>query len=234
VWLESQVSVERLVAARVCVHEHGAVRLDHHEPSRLGENGGQPAGVEHLAAGHDQSHAGRKLLSQSDRCGRGPKACGRAAAGHGGLLTGLVSVRLVMCERSLSSHRFRRSQVEPAQAVTTVRSPTRNRSQHRRSSCRHRQRSWPSVRRLQPSSATRLRVQRGCRTDSSPPQGQDASLKSSGLGVGGPGGNGLSVQARPLINTLSSRPRRARSGTPPSWSTVPPGIPPRVFASCAL
>ena len=57
--------VQRLEATGVGMDEHRAVGLDHHEPRRLGQEGGQPAGVGDLAAGDDQAHAGT-VLSLSD------------------------------------------------------------------------------------------------------------------------------------------------------------------------
>jgi hypothetical protein len=49
--------VQRLVAARVGVHEHRAVGLDHQQPQRLGEPGGQATGVFDRATGDDEAHA---------------------------------------------------------------------------------------------------------------------------------------------------------------------------------
>ena len=48
--------VLRLVPAGVGVDHHRAVRLDHHEPQRLRQDGGQATGVDDLAAGDDQAH----------------------------------------------------------------------------------------------------------------------------------------------------------------------------------
>ena len=58
--------VQRLVPAGVGVHEHRAVGLDHQQPQRLGQMGGQAAGVVDGAAGDDQAHRG-KVLSPSCR-----------------------------------------------------------------------------------------------------------------------------------------------------------------------
>jgi hypothetical protein len=38
------------------VDEDGAVRLHDQEPGRLGEERGEPTGVEHFAAGDDEAH----------------------------------------------------------------------------------------------------------------------------------------------------------------------------------
>ena len=48
-----------LEAAGVGVDHHGAVGLEHEQPQRLGQHGGQAAGVADLAAGDDQAHEPR-------------------------------------------------------------------------------------------------------------------------------------------------------------------------------
>ena len=50
--------VLRLEAACVCVDEERAVRLQHQQPHRLGQDGVETAGVGDLTAGDDQAHPG--------------------------------------------------------------------------------------------------------------------------------------------------------------------------------
>jgi AbrB family looped-hinge helix DNA binding protein len=61
--------VLRLVAARVGMDHHRAVALDHHEPQRLGQDGGQAAGVPDLTAGDDQAHRARQDMAGGGRAG---------------------------------------------------------------------------------------------------------------------------------------------------------------------
>ena len=51
--------VERLVGAAVGVDQHRAVRLEHQHARRERQVGGQPPGIVHLAARHDDPHDGR-------------------------------------------------------------------------------------------------------------------------------------------------------------------------------
>ena len=62
--------VLRLVAAVVGVDHHRAVALDHDQPQRLGQDGGQAARVADLAAGDDQAHRARTLAPVADDRGR--------------------------------------------------------------------------------------------------------------------------------------------------------------------
>ena len=48
--------VERLVAAAIGVHEHGAIGLDDQQPGGERKMGGEPAGVVHAAPGDDEPH----------------------------------------------------------------------------------------------------------------------------------------------------------------------------------
>ncbi len=48
--------VQRLVAAAVGVHEHGAVGFQHQQARRNRQHGVQPARVDDLAAGDDEAH----------------------------------------------------------------------------------------------------------------------------------------------------------------------------------
>jgi hypothetical protein len=41
------------------VDQHRAVGLDHDQPQRVRQQGAQPAGILHLAAGDDQAHVGK-------------------------------------------------------------------------------------------------------------------------------------------------------------------------------
>src|SRR4051794_19376710 len=103
--------VERLVAAGVVVHEHGAVGLEDEEPDRLRQHGREPAGVGHFAAGHDEAHAaeptvpfghGRNLVpavcrSDLSEPGSGMLQCRiqsarRVRLGHGWYLVPAVAV----------------------------------------------------------------------------------------------------------------------------------------------
>src|SRR5439155_1225322 len=59
------LDLDRDPAAGVVVNEDRPVRLQHHEAHRLGENGVEPPGVDDLAAGDEQAHAGN-VLSLSD------------------------------------------------------------------------------------------------------------------------------------------------------------------------
>ena len=54
--------VERLVAAGVGVHEHRPVGLEHEQARRLRQEGGQPAGVDDLAAGDDEAHGPHRTV----------------------------------------------------------------------------------------------------------------------------------------------------------------------------
>jgi hypothetical protein len=50
--------VLRLEPPGVSVDHHRPVGLDHEQPQRLRQDGGEPAGVADLAAGDDETHAG--------------------------------------------------------------------------------------------------------------------------------------------------------------------------------
>jgi hypothetical protein len=69
--------VQRLVAAGVVVHEEGAVVLEHEQARRLRQDGRQPAGVGDLAAGDEEAHGERTVLSDSDRIGAFTDAANR-------------------------------------------------------------------------------------------------------------------------------------------------------------
>ena len=64
--------VQRLVAAGVGVDEHGAVGLEHDQPQRLRQVGGQTAGVVDGAAGDDQAHTPPSVRDRPDT--RRPRA----------------------------------------------------------------------------------------------------------------------------------------------------------------
>ena len=66
--------VQRLVAAGVGVDEDRAVRLEHDQPQRLGQVGGQAAGVLDGAAGDDQTHRSGHPRPGSGR----PEGCRRS------------------------------------------------------------------------------------------------------------------------------------------------------------
>jgi phage head maturation protease len=55
----------------VRMDHHRAVRLEDQQPKRLGQHGVQPAGVDHLAASHDQAHR-RNLARRPDAPGIAP------------------------------------------------------------------------------------------------------------------------------------------------------------------
>src|SRR5581483_9854994 len=61
--------VQRLVAARVRVHEHRAVRLEHEQARRLGQERVQAAAVDHLAASNDEAHGRRAYWSSRTSAG---------------------------------------------------------------------------------------------------------------------------------------------------------------------
>ena len=48
------------------MNEDRAISLDHHEPRRLGENGLEPARVDDLAAGDDETHGTTTVPAVSD------------------------------------------------------------------------------------------------------------------------------------------------------------------------
>jgi hypothetical protein len=65
----SGVAVQRLVSAGVRVDEHRAVGLEHDQPHRLREHGGQPARVTDLATGDDEAHRGKTTMAGGRRRG---------------------------------------------------------------------------------------------------------------------------------------------------------------------
>ena len=48
------------------MHQEGAVGLEHQEAYCFGEPRGQPARIENFAAGNDETHGRRTVLSVSD------------------------------------------------------------------------------------------------------------------------------------------------------------------------
>src|SRR5207247_4876560 len=58
--------VERSKPSCTVMNKERAVGLEHEQANRLGQSRRQPTGVENFAAGHEQSHRRRTVLSSSD------------------------------------------------------------------------------------------------------------------------------------------------------------------------
>src|SRR5439155_10491349 len=58
--------VQRSETSGIVMDEEGPVGLEHEQANRLGQSRRQPTGVENFAAGHEQSHRRRTVLSSSD------------------------------------------------------------------------------------------------------------------------------------------------------------------------
>ena len=58
--------VERSKPSCIVMNKERAVGLEHEQANRLGQSRRQPTGVENFAAGHEQSHRRRTVLSSSD------------------------------------------------------------------------------------------------------------------------------------------------------------------------
>ena len=67
------------------MHHHRPVLLDHQQPQRLGEHGGEAAGVDDLAAGDDQAHGGKLARGAIGSRGFGGTAANSGI--HGGIAT---------------------------------------------------------------------------------------------------------------------------------------------------
>ncbi len=61
--------VERFETAAIVIDEDGPVGFEDEQADRLRQHGGQATGVDDLAAGDDQAHSRRTVLSVSDRYG---------------------------------------------------------------------------------------------------------------------------------------------------------------------